>query len=107
MKEIVFVGDSLEVMRAFPLSIKQRAGYELHKVQNGIMPGDFKWMPVIGSGVLEIRLRDGSGQFRVIYTAKIGDVIHVLHAFQKTTQKTSPQDLALAQQRYKALLQGE
>lgn len=106
MKEIAFLGNSLECIRDFPSEIKQQTGYELHKVQCGEMPTDFKPMKTIGSGVIEIRLRDESGAYRIIYTAKIGNTIYVLHAFQKKTQRTSQHDLNLAKQRLAELTQG-
>ncbi|YBW38669.1 type II toxin-antitoxin system RelE/ParE family toxin [Nitrobacter sp. TKz-YC01] len=42
-------------------------------------------MPSIGSGVREIRIRQTSGAFRIIYLTTIGDVVHILHTFQKKT----------------------
>lgn len=105
MKRISFLGNSLENLRSFPSQVKQQAGYELHRVQNGMMPTDFKTMSNIGKGVVEIRLKDETGIFRVIYTAKISDVVYVLHSFQKKTQKTAKPDLELAKKRYQALTQ--
>ncbi len=55
------------------------------KVQRGLQPDDFKPMPTIGKGVEEIRIRDDSGTYRVIYTARFADAVFVLHAFQKKT----------------------
>lgn len=106
MKDITFLGSSLADLRDFSDAAKQQAGYELHKVQNGLMPSDFKTMPAIGSGVVEIRLKDPSGIYRVIYTAKIGNTVYVLHAFQKKTQKTAKPDIELAKKRYSELLKG-
>ena len=49
-------------------------------------------MPNIGEGVEEIRIRDESGTYRVVYTARHADadavLVLVLHAFQKKTQTT-------------------
>ena len=53
-------------------------------------------MPTIGAGVREVRIRDGSGAYRVIYVAALSAAIHVLHAFQKKSQKAAQRDLALA-----------
>jgi len=61
-------------------------------------------MPGIGTGVKEIRVRDVSGGFRVVYVAKFARAIYVLHCFQKKTQKTSRADLALAGNRYQELI---
>lgn len=104
MKILTFLGDSLASVRAFPPDVKQQAGYQLHKVQNGEMPTDFKTMPTVGGGVVEIRLKDENGIYRVMYTAKIADTVYVLHAFQKKTQKTAKSDLDLAKKRYTELM---
>jgi phage-related protein len=61
-------------------------------------------MTTVGAGVREIRLRDDSGIYRVIYVTKIAERIFVLHCFQKKSQKTSRADLDLASRRYKELL---
>ncbi len=62
-------------------------------------------MNSIGQGVQEIRIKDVTGAFRVIYVAKLADAVHVLHCFQKKTEKTSKVDLELATRRYRELLQ--
>jgi phage-related protein len=49
--------------------------------------------------VKEIRIH-ALGEWRVIYVAKLRDAVHVLHAFQKKTRKTSQHDIDLARQRY-------
>jgi Gp49-like protein DUF891 len=41
--------------------------------------------------------------YRVIYIATLADAVHVLHAFQKKSQKTAQRDLALAAARLRAL----
>ena len=57
-------------------------------------------MKTVGPGVREIRVRESSSAFRVIYLATIAEAVFVLHCFRKTTQKTSREDLALAKRRY-------
>lgn len=104
-KPVVFLGDALERLREFPDDAKREAGYQLDRVQHGLQPDDFKPMPSIGMGVEEIRVRDGAGAFRVIYTSRQREAIYVLHAFQKKTGRTAPQDVELARRRY-ALLKG-
>ena len=87
MKKIKFVGHSLHDLKAFPLEAKREAGFQLDKVQNGLEPSDFKTMKSIGAGVQEIRIRESSGIYRVIYVAKFAQTVFVLHAFQKKTKK--------------------
>ena len=77
----------------------------MHRVQCGEMPNDFKIMTTVGSGVVEIRLKDETGIYRVMYVAKFGEVVYVLHAFQKKTQRTAKPDLDTAKRRYLALIQ--
>ena len=103
MKPVQFLGDSLQCLRDFPVDARQDAGYQLDKVQHGEQPDDFKPMPSIGQGVEEIRIWEEAGTFRVIYTARIGDTVVVLHAFQKKTQTTSTRDIELARARWSQL----
>jgi phage-related protein len=106
MKPLVFVGDSRAKLRRFPDSARGDAGFQLRRVQEGIDPRDWKPMNVIGPGAREIRVRDSAGAFRVIYVANFAEAIYVLHAFQKKSQRTSQEDVALAKLRYRGLKQG-
>ena len=56
MKPLRFVGSSLDDMRDFPAEARRAAGFELHAVQRGLMPSDFKPMLNVGPGAYEIRL---------------------------------------------------
>ena len=103
-KSIAFRGSALDDLRSFPESARRDAGYQLDRVQHGHEPDDWKPMPGIGSGVSEIRIRDGRGAFRIVYVAKFAESVYVLHCFQKKTQRTSRQDLDLAETRYRELL---
>jgi|SRR5450432_3084915 phage-related protein len=103
MKPVRFLGDSLEQLREFPEDARHDAGYQLELVQRGEQPDDFKPMPNIGRGVQELRVRDESGAYRVVYTAHFSGAIYVLHAFQKKTRVTSRRDLDLARQRFAQL----
>ena len=106
IKPVQFLGNSLEELRAFPLSVKREVGHQLDQIQHGQEADDWKPMTSIGTGVREIRVREASGAFRVIYVAKFTDAIYVLHCFQKKTEKTNKADLDLAAKRYRDLLTG-
>jgi len=97
-----FVGSSLDDLRNFPDEARRAAGFELRAVQNGLEPSDWKPMQVIDPGVKEIRIHV-LGEWRVIYVAKLRNVVYVLHAFQKKTRKTSRHDIDLARQRYRQI----
>jgi len=101
-KPLYFVGSALEDLRAFPRAPRREAGYQLDRVQYGLEPSDWKPMTTVGGGVREIRIRH-EGQYRVIYVAKIDNAVHVLHAFQKKTQKTRKQDIEIARRRLKVI----
>lgn len=102
MKPLKFVGSSLDDLRNFPDEARRAAGFELHAVQSGFEPGDWKPMPIVGSGVREIRIHM-LGEWRVIYIAKLQETVYVLHTFQKKTRKTGKRDIDLARQRYKQI----
>ena len=102
-RAIVFIATSLADLKEFPAVARQQAGYQLDRVQAGRDPDDWKPMPSIGAGVREIRIRDASGAFRVIYTATFAEAVYVLHCFRKTTQKTARADIELAARRYRAI----
>ena len=82
MKQISFLGDSLARLRDFPDDARSEAGHQLNEVQIGNDPDDWKPMKTIGPGVREIRIREQSGAFRVIYLATLPEAVLVLHAFQ-------------------------
>jgi phage-related protein len=102
MKPITFLGDSLTCLREFPPDARSEAGFQLREVQKGNQPADWKPLKTVGLGVREIRIRDDSGAFRVIYLATIMNTVLVLHAFQKKSQKTPQQDIDLAANRLKS-----
>lgn len=104
MKPVRFVGDALAELRAFPQAARHDGGYELHRVQTGEQPASFKPMPTIGQGVEELKVRDTTGAYRVIYTARLADAVYVLHAFQKKTQRTASANIELARQRFKQMM---
>lgn len=103
MKPICFLGDALDCLRAFPEEARQDAGYQLDKVQRGLQPDDFKPLPTVGRGVEEIRIRDTSSVWRVIYTARLPDAVYVLHALGKKSQATPKRDIDIAKTRYAEL----
>ena len=90
----------------FPEDARRQVGTELRQVQEGLEPFDWKTMTAVGMGVREIRVRDASGAYRVLYVAALVEAVYVLHSFQKKTQATPKRDLDLATLRYRLLRQG-
>jgi len=82
MKPIRFVASSLDDLRNFPDEARRAAGFELHAVQSGLEPSDWKPMPIIGPGAKEIRIHV-LGEWQVIYVVKLRDAVY------PPTQKTT------------------
>jgi phage-related protein len=97
-KPLRWVGTSLEDLRAFPEAARREAGYQLRRLQQGLLPGDWKPISSVGPGVAEIRVHSGA-EHRVFYVAKYEEAIYVLHAFEKRTRQTRQADLELATKR--------
>ncbi|NKY54216.1 type II toxin-antitoxin system RelE/ParE family toxin [Nocardia vermiculata] len=100
-KPLEFVGRSLEELRDFPPDARGAAGYQLDQVQAGATPVTAKPMPEVGKGCWEIRVAEDDGWFRVFYVASLGDVIFVLHAFQKKSNKTPGHTIETGKRRYR------
>lgn len=100
-----FVDRALDELRSFPDDARQDAGYQIHRVQEGLDPDDWKPMSTVGKGAREIRIWEADGTYRVIYVANIADAIYVLHAFKKKDQSTPKANIETARKRYRALMQ--
>lgn len=105
-KPLLWVGSSYADLLAFPESARRVAGFQLGKVQVGLDPDDWKPFAQVGPGVREIRLRDDDGAYHVMYVAKFEEAVYVLHCFTKNTQATTARDKAVAEARYRAVVQG-
>lgn len=105
MKPITFKGSSLDDIRGFPDIVRREIGFQLDKVQQGLNPNSWKPMPSIGVGVREIRIKEYTGIYRVVYVATFKDAIYILGAFQKKQQKTPQQEIEKAKRHYKDLTQ--
>lgn len=97
-KPLRWVGSSLDDLRTFPADARKGAGYQLYRVQAGMMPDDWKSMASVGRGVYEIRVRT-AGEHRIFYIARFKEAVYVLHAFQKRTQRTRKADIELGARR--------
>jgi phage-related protein len=93
-----WLGSSLDDLRAFPENARREAGYQLGRVQQGLMPDDWKPMTLVGAGVYEIRVRTGV-EHRVFYVAKHEEAVYVIHAFEKRTRQTRQADIDVARKR--------
>jgi phage-related protein len=101
--EVAWEGDSLEVVRTFPKPIREDLGADIRRLQVGEKPLNSRPMPSIGKRVYELRQVDDRGWYRVIYLGKVGNRLHMLHAFIKKSAKTSRNDLRIALSRLAAV----
>ena len=102
---ILFLEACRREIGAFPDEIREDLADALAKLDVGLrlaMPLS-RPMPSIGKGVHELRLKDRSGAYRVIYAFVTPGAVHVLHAFKKTSQASPQRQLELARRRLKEL----
>ncbi len=93
-------------LKEFPLNIREDLADALARLDEGhflSMPLS-RPMPSIGKGIHELRFRDHSGVYRVIYVLLGGGTIYLLHAFKKKTQQTPKYNLEVARKRLKEVL---
>lgn len=104
MNELRWIGASYKTVCGWSKSVKQAAGYQLHLIQQGLDPDDWKPMQSVGAGVREVRIHV-EGEHRIIYLAKFEEGVYVLHAFPKKTQKTPRKDIEIAKARFQEVMQ--
>jgi phage-related protein len=96
-------GDSREILQAFPEGVKQSLGFQLWQLQQGERPNDYRPLPLIGTGVFELRDQDERAWYRVVYLSRIGNVLYVLHCLEKKSREMPRRDFEKAKQRLKAV----
>jgi phage-related protein len=101
-RPVAWLGSSLADLCDFPEEARRSAGYQLRRVQQGLMPTDWKPVAAVGPGVVEIRIQTGL-QHRVLYVARFREAVYVLHSSQKKSRKIREADLDVARSRLKEL----
>ena|SRR5215469_474533 len=98
--EIHWEGDSREVLAGFPAAVRADLGFSLWQLQTGQPPSSAaRRMESVGSGVWELKEQDERAWYRLLYLARIENVIYVLHCFEKQSRKTDRRDLRVARER--------
>jgi phage-related protein len=99
-------GDSLDVLRGWPVAIRGDFGNALREMQHGLPATlDVRPMPSIAKSVFELKTDDERTWYRLVYLARINDVIYVLDCFEKDTRKTEKKDIQTALARWKNVQQ--
>ena len=74
-KQIRWIGSAYDDLPAFSSDARKEAGFQLGKVEAGLEPADWKPFDDVGAGTREIRVRDASGIYRVMYVARFEEAI--------------------------------
>lgn len=87
MKPVVWVGDSLRVLKSFPSGVQDEVGYALYLAQRGGKHVSAKPLKGLGPAVLEVVSDHRGDTFRAVYTVRLAETVYVLHAFQKKSKR--------------------
>jgi phage-related protein len=100
--EIHWEGDSNDVLRRWPKPIRIDFGVALNAMQEGRSATlEVRPMPSVGKGVFELKTDDEATWYRLMYLARINNVIYVLDCFEKDSRKAERKDIAVSEKRYK------
>ena len=106
-RPLFWEGSAKRAFKAFPEAVQKDMGVALFVVQLGGTPPSAKTWKGLGPGVFEL-IEDHRGDtYRAVYTVRVADSVHVLHAFQKKSKSgtgTPRADVALIERRLKAVL---
>ena len=90
-------------LEAFPDSVRGDLADAMARLDAGLtlsMPLS-RSMASIGRGMYELRLKDRSGAYRVVYAIPRSGMVYVVHAFKKTTERTPLRHVELVRRRLK------
>jgi len=106
-RPLFWEGSAKRDFKQFPVAVQKDMGVALFVVQLGGTPPSAKPWKGSGPGVYEL-IEDHRGDtYRAVYTVRIAQSIHVLHAFQKKSTsgiKTPKTDVDMIERRLKAVL---
>src|SRR5437868_4717824 len=106
-KPLFLEGSSKKDFKRFPRAVQKDMGVALFVVQIGGTPPTAKMWTGLGSGVYELLEEHDGNTYRAVYTVRIEEQVHVLHAFQKKAKSgiaTPKPDVKLIEKRLKGVL---
>jgi phage-related protein len=109
VKAAIFHPSARAAIRLFPEDVRRELGKAIFDLQKGVilsMPLS-RSMASIAPGAAELRVRDRSGNFRLLYYSRSARGILVFHAFLKKSQTTPKHEMELGRRRLKELLDEE
>ncbi len=104
LKRVEWLGSSKKDLMSFPDEVQHDIGFALTVAQFGGKHDSAKPWKGLGPGVMEIVSGHDTDAYRAVYTVNIGEVVYVLHAFQKKSKSgiaTPKEDVELIATRYK------
>lgn len=106
MKEIIWDMAARRFVREFSVEVRQEIGTLLMILQQGdiLGPPQSKPMKSVHPSAYELRVKDGSGIYRVFYVFFDKDKILIPHAFTKKSQKTPVREIETAKNRLRRLI---
>lgn len=102
LRPISWVGSSLDDLKKLPKTVQREIGFALHQIQEGEMPSNTKPLKNLGAGILEIASDYNKNTYGTVYAVKLGNIIYVLHVFQKKSKHgiaTPKQEIDLIKKR--------
>ena len=105
MKPLRWIASAKDDLSAMPTEVRRAVGYALFAAQQGEKHDDAKVLKGFGdAAVLEIIARHDGDTFRAVYTVRFGEMVYVLHVFQKKSKRgiaTPKKELELIRKRLK------
>lgn len=102
LKPVIWIGSTLDDLRACPEQVQDVVGYALFLEQEGGQHPAAKRLKGDLRGLIEVVEDHQSGTYRAVYTARLANAIYVLHVFQKKAMRgiaTPKHELDLIQAR--------
>lgn len=103
-KDLIWIASSLRDLKDFPEPVQKVIGFALLQAQCGGRHAQAKPLKTKGGGVVEMVEDYDTNTYRVVYTARFGDELYVLHSFQKKSKsgiKTPKPDVDVIESRLK------
>ena len=102
MWKVEFLPKALQEEAELPPDMQARLGHMIDVISdNGLLRLPPGWAKSLGSKLWELRITGKDGIARAIYLTMQGERLVIVRIFVKKTQKTPPQEIALARQRAK------
>lgn len=103
-RKLIWLVDSLDILKSFPVAVRQKLGFALYQAQVGGKHESAKPLRGFDAPVWEIRAVDPSGAYRTVYVVHFRHAVYVLHVFQKKAKTgiaTPRREIELIRQRLK------